>query len=501
MLLALFAGSVVSTTWRSEGLLVDLFLLMDPLLSGCAAVAGRVWLPALLGGLLLLLATAVLGRFFCGWVCPLGTILDLWELAVARRRRPERPRPGLRMLRYGLLALLLVAALWGSNLAWGLDPITWAKRLFTFVLWPAGAGLVSLLLAISRPLLEALGWYDLAWAVVDVPAFGGTGLVTLLFVGGLLGLSLLERRFWCRYLCPLGGLLALASWRPLFGRAVAAGCDASGACARACPTGAIGARHRRYDPMECVVCGDCLPACAPAVSRFGWLGGGRSLARVDHRRRWTLLGIGGGLALAWLPRPVRAAWVRPPGALPEEMFESTCVRCGQCTRACPTRCLQPVLLTGSLSSLMSPVADMGQGHCDPACRACGLVCPTGAIRPLELTERQHAKMGSAVVDEHRCLAFEEDKLCLICQEHCPLGAIRGEEREGRLVPVVDREHCNGCGICEHRCPVQGPAGIQVDPAEEIRLARGSYQRAFLQRYGCELFRRAAHPDKHRKSER
>ncbi len=497
-LLALFVGSLLATTWRSDSLLVDSVLLMDPLLSLGTVLASRAWYPAAAYGLALLALTALLGRFFCGWICPLGTCIDLVDEAQAGRwpTRWTAPRPRLTALRYGLLAAALGAAALGVNVAWVLDPVTWATRGFTFVLWPLGTGAAAEAQGIGRPLLEAAGRYDWAYALIDGPPFGATGLLTVLFFAALLALSRLQSRFWCRYLCPAGGLLALASLRPLVGRGVAAGCDASGACARACPTGAIGARHRRYDPPECIVCGRCEAACAPRVTRFGLLGRG-AVQRPDAGRRRAMLGLAAGLTVLLMPRRGRADIVRPPGALPEGSFDTTCVRCGQCSRACPTHCLQPRLLTVDPGLSMTPVADMTAGHCDPACRACGQVCPTGAIRPLELEERQHAKMGEATVDEERCIAAKDGKACLICQEHCPLGAIRWEERERGRVPVVDGGHCNGCGMCEHLCPVQDPPAIRVDPAEQIRLERGSYRRAFLERHGHPVFRAPDHPDRDR----
>ncbi len=496
-LLALFAGSLLATTWRSDSMLVDSILLMDPLLALGTVLASKAWYPAAIHGLILLVLTALLGRFFCGWVCPLGTCIDLCDEVQARRwpTRWSRPRPRLTSLRLGLLAAVLLAALVGTNIAWVLDPVTWATRGFTFLLWPIGAEATSQAQGLSRPLLEAAGRFDWAYAVIDGPSFGATGLITVLFFAALLVLSRLQSRFWCRYLCPLGGLLGLASFRPLFGRRVAAGCDASGACARACPTGAIGDRHRRYDPIECIVCGLCEPACEPGITRFGLISR-KALQAVDAGRRRAIVGLAAGLGVLLLPRRSRGDLVRPPGALPEPRFDTTCVRCGQCSRACPTHCLQPVLLTIDPGLSMTPVADMAQGHCDPACRACGVVCPTGAIRPLELDERQHAKMGEAVVDEDHCIAVKDGKACLICQEHCPLGAIRWEQRDGERVPVVDGEHCNGCGFCQHLCPVQDPAGIRVETREQIRLERGSYRRAFRARYGGDLFRKDLHPDRH-----
>ncbi len=69
-------------------MVADLFLRLDPLASLGTIVATRTLASALIPGLLTLGLTLVIGRFFCGHVCPLGTTLDLLERAVLGRRRP-----------------------------------------------------------------------------------------------------------------------------------------------------------------------------------------------------------------------------------------------------------------------------------------------------------------------------------------------------------------------------------------------------------------------------
>ena len=80
-------------------------------------------------------------------------------------------------------------------------------------------------------------------------AFWGGGLILALFFGLLL-LNRYRPRFWCRYLCPLGGLLGLLAWRPLLRRAVQPeSCNRCDLCAQGLPRGR-GGRARR--PVETV---------------------------------------------------------------------------------------------------------------------------------------------------------------------------------------------------------------------------------------------------------
>jgi polyferredoxin len=50
----------------------------------------------------------------------------------------------------------------------------------------------------------------------------------------ILGLNLIEKRFWCKYLCPLGAFLGILSRYSLLRRSVGEGCTSCGVCATVC---------------------------------------------------------------------------------------------------------------------------------------------------------------------------------------------------------------------------------------------------------------------------
>jgi ferredoxin len=91
-------------------------------------------------------------------------------------------------------------------------------------------------------------------------------------------------------------------------------------------------------------------------------------------------------------------------------------------------------------------------------------------------EKQHAKVGTAVIDRNRCLPWSQDHRCLICDEQCPYNAIvfKTDAEHQVKLPVVNANKCNGCGQCEDKCPVLGESAIVVVPQGELRLAGGSY---------------------------
>jgi formate hydrogenlyase subunit 6/NADH:ubiquinone oxidoreductase subunit I len=150
-------------------------------------------------------------------------------------------------------------------------------------------------------------------------------------------------------------------------------------------------------------------------------------------------------------------------------------------KACPTNALQPTWFAAGVEGMFSPVLVARLGPCEPTCRACGLVCPTGAIAPLPLEQKQQAKIGTAVINASTCLAWAAGRSCMVCQEVCPYGAIafkRAADAQAPL-PVVEAARCFGCGYCEHHCPVRVPA-VAVLPLNALRLTTAGYSEAARQ---------------------
>ncbi len=182
----------------------------------------------LLGGLLI---SAVLsGRAFCGWACPLGTV-QRWIAALARRLSggrkawlPLRPprwldRP-LRWLKYGVLA---------------------------WVIWQS-------LSAVLPPLIPFCPYRTLF--TLNIGSILGLSVLV-----GFVLLSLMVERFWCRYLCPLGALLApfnkISLWRV---RLDPTTCVSCGQCERICPMG-LDVLKEVERGSECIRCRQCVSVC------------------------------------------------------------------------------------------------------------------------------------------------------------------------------------------------------------------------------------------------
>lgn len=455
---------------------------LDPLAVLAQAMAGRVVLATSAVALVTGGLTLVFGRVWCGWLCPLGTLLDV---VTPRRRRPPRDSlEGWRAGKYLSLAAVLLGALFGSLTLLLLDPITIVYRALATGLWPA---LDSLVTGVERwaynfeALREPVLWLDgvlrpALFPMQPAPATAGLGAVLLL--AGILALNWVVPRFWCRALCPLGGLLALLSKLALTRRDVNPACSGCRACVRLCPTDTIRVdRNFASDPAECTVCMDCVDGCTRKDTTFRFLPPRPAWESYDPQRRQALavLGasaIGFGLLTSDLLRPEPSSTLlRPLGTTNDELLR-TCIRCAECVRACPTGALSPAVGEAGVEGIWLPILVPRQGYCDYSCNACGQVCPVEAIPPLGLEEKRRQVIGVAVIDQDRCLPWAEATDCIVCEEMCPLPekAIRLEEAEvigadGEprriLQPHVKRGKCIGCGICEYKCPVAGEAAIRV----------------------------------------
>jgi len=481
--------------WRRRAWPVNWLLDLDPLTAvGTVLTTGKLY-AGLAWAVVVIVLTIFLGRFFCGWVCPLGTIQQAvgW---LGRRGRVLPRRIAFNQYHRGQSAkyyvlLFLLAAASGGALAW-LVRAPQERPLAIPVAALAGLTIIALLTilrVIRRPVVATVGYLVVLAAVagLGLVAPGDLGSSAMLLTGladpipltyrsvslallavaesaglslspgqrwyelsWLIGgvflavvlLNLAVPRFYCRFVCPLGAMLGVLNrwsiWRIGKRQAECVQCklceaDCEGACS---PSGKIRI-------SECVLCMNCLDACKHnLISYQRPKSATGEVTSPDISRRGVLASLATGLLAAPLLRlgaatgaNYSANLIRPPGALEEEEFLRRCIKCGQCMRICPSNVLQPAGLDGGLEALWTPVLNnrIGSSGCQLNCNTCGSVCPTAAIRPISLDER----LGRG--------------------EFAPAGPIR------LGTAFLDRNRClpwamdRPCIVCQENCPVSPKA--------------------------------------------
>ncbi|MHB1037835.1 MAG: 4Fe-4S binding protein [Pirellulales bacterium] len=486
-----YADELAAREWIEA----EAFLALDPLVSISTAIAARAWVWSLGWAAALLAVSIVFPRGFCGYLCPLGTLIDLVDWSLGKRVKRWRITGGgwWVHLRYYLLATVLVASACGVVLSGFVAAIPVLTRGLVFLIAPLQVG-------------GFRGWHQ-------VPPLGMGHYISIAMFLAVLGLGLLRPRFWCRYVCPTGAVFSLANGLRATHRKVEGACIECGRCAEICPFDAVRADFTTR-PAACAFCQTCGGACPAGAIRFvgRWNraeGNSATLAvaEIPLARRGFLaaslgavaavsgsnLVLGAGSSEAFVP-------VRPPGSVPEPEFLRLCVRCGECFKACPNNVLQPMGFEQGWEGLWTPYVAASWSGCEASCANCGQVCPTGAIRAIPLDEKRVARIGLAVVDKRTCLPYAGREACQLCVDECARAGYHAVEFEmvgvqvdkngqpventGFLAPVVLADRCVGCGLCQTRCDEinvrakglldEVAVRIVAGAGKEDRLAEGSY---------------------------
>jgi polyferredoxin len=453
---------------------VESILLIDPLVGISTALAGR-WFnwPTFFWTLGILSFCILIPRAFCGYFCPLGTLIDAFDWLIGRHFKkfhlPDNgSKGGWVHLKYYALFAILISSVFGLLISgfFSAIPVLTRGLLFT-------GGRAQIAVVKGGNHLGPVDWTF----YLSIALFAGVFLV------GILG-----RRFWCRYLCPSGALLSVFNFLRVGERKVEESCINCNKCVEICPFDAI---HEDYTTRvsDCTYCQSCGGVCPTHSIKFVDRWNNASLKAIGDTdvverplsRRGFFAAGGVGCSVALLgatdtkagPNPLR-----PPGSVPEAEFLDLCIRCGECFKVCPGPVLHPAGLEHGFEGLWTPIAKPEHAGCHQDCNFCTDVCPTGAIQPLPIEVKRANHMGLAKVNEKTCLPFREDgrEDCDLCFQECVQAgydAIEMREIEIQLdaeameaegytldeieaasrinAPFVDPDLCVGCGICTYRC--------------------------------------------------
>jgi ferredoxin-type protein NapH len=177
---------------------------------GGPLIAGAVGLA------IVLLLTVIFGRFFCGYLCPVGSVQEIAYHA---------PVPKFNL-----------------------------REKTAFMLIRAGFFVVFLLMAflLSASLLAWFGIHDFFYLILSA----GTAVFIVMLL-----ISLIFYRPFCRLVCPYGVLLSLGAWKGLLRLHRTDACIECKKCEKACPTDEA---KRSDGKAECYLCGRCTDVCPVA---------------------------------------------------------------------------------------------------------------------------------------------------------------------------------------------------------------------------------------------
>ena len=488
---------------------VGLFFQLDPLVSLSNALTGHGLYRGLLWSLVILIPTMFLGRFFCGWICPLGSIHHFFGSLRSDRKRGKQLLESNRYKRwqttkYYILIATLVCALLGTGLVGWLDPFSFLVRSMGLSVLPTtNYGLQAGLHWLEQSRLGIVSTIGMALHFVlglvllnfKQPHFHQGVWLGLIFVL-ILAINFRVTRFWCRAICPLGALLGIVSrWSVLGLVKNPENCNDCNRCLLRCQGGDDPVGGVPWHQPECHLCLNCVSECPEHGLRFKFFPAQKTVG-TNLQRRKVLTGLAAGTALVPLMRSTpgfaierHERLLRPPGALDEEFFLSRCIRCGECMKVCPNNALQPALSQAGIEGLWTPVMVPRIGYCETSCVLCSEVCPTGAIWKITPKEKGWSvdvsgsttpvRLGTAFYDRGRCLPWAMATDCIVCEEWCPTSPkaiylrpaevtdLAGNVKQVKQ-PYLDPSHCVGCGACEHACPVQDRPAVYVTSVGESR---------------------------------
>lgn len=460
------------------------------------------FLPALLAlnvGVVvaLVLLTLVFGRIYCSVVCPLGVMQDVVSWISGRRKKHKfrfSHSPEKRILRYGVLALFIVAFIAGiGSLVALLAPYSSYGRIAQNIFQPVYI-FGNNLMAWAAERVDSYAFYSREVWLRSLPTF----IIAAITLVGIGVLAWRNGRTYCNTICPVGTILSLMarfSWFKV--KVNETKCNKCGLCSRSCKSACIDFKNSKIDYSRCVVCGDCIDKCRKKALSYTHSSPKKSeeidkaktvdQEVVNSARRSFLLGaaiattsaviaqekkkVDGGLAeIEDKQAPKRNTPLTPPGSLSAQNMARHCTACQLCVAECPNDVLRP---STDIQKLMQPTMSYERGYCRPECNRCSEVCPAGAIKPIKHENKSSIQIGHAVWIKKNCVPITDGKECGNCARHCPVGAItminaNPKDDTSPKIPAVNTSRCIGCGACENLCPARPFSAIYVEGHEVHR---------------------------------
>ena len=429
--------------------------------------------------------TALFGRIYCSVICPLGIYQDGIAHLAEKRKKNRYSFKRRKKYSYGIgLIFFLLIAFGFTGVAIFIEPYSIFGR-FASNLFSPVYRLINNVLAYFAERWDSYAFYHVDVYIKSLPMF----IIAIAYFLTITVLALVNGRWYCNNICPVGAVLGCLSkfslFKPHFDEEKCVSC---GLCERNCRCSAIDSKNHTIDYSKCVNCFICVSKCnrdamkysmkkkvvtesvdktsdtEGKTSRKTFLSTMAVLATASALKAQDKVVDGGLATIIDKKAPKRETPLKPAGSESLENFTSRCTGCQLCVQSCPNDVLRA---SSKLDTFMQPEMSYERGYCRPECTACSDVCPAGAIQKITREEKTSIQIGHAVWIAKNCLPLSDGVSCGNCERHCPSGAITmmpydANDPKSPNIPIVNEDRCIGCGACEHVCPARPFSAIYVE---------------------------------------
>ena len=180
--LAVFVLLLFLSAFRAAAMTnMDLFLRLDPIIFAGTVLSSKTLSLIFLPAVIVLISVPILGRIFCGYICPMGTTIDGADKIFGDFKKPKIRSGKLKNIKYYLFSFIAGAALLGVSFVFTASPLSLITRFYGLIVYPVLAFFAEMGLTFLQPVAERLDLYSIIFAEVPAPRFA-TQFFVLIFL-------------------------------------------------------------------------------------------------------------------------------------------------------------------------------------------------------------------------------------------------------------------------------------------------------------------------------